>query len=144
MKQHVTLEPASSVSGAGDSSGRSGGFQAARYPKNSHTESTNISYNMTTTVTGTETSDSGYQQNNVCVHAQPNKSSGLMACFDSQMNQNGSNRSKGFKANNNKLSVMMYMPGIGAIDRPEIFYTNTPNTVGSFLPGFELRKRSNR
>lgn len=145
-QQHVTLEPASSVSGTGDSSGR---FQSAatRYAKNSHTDSTNVSYNMPTTVTGTETSDSGgvAYANNVCVHGQPARGSGLAACFDQQMN-----RSKGFRTGNNKLSVMMFMPGIAAAamhDRqiqPELYYAATGLPSSSFLgPGIELRKRSN-
>lgn len=145
-QQHVTLEPASSVSGTGDSSGR---FQSAatRYAKNSHTDSTNVSYAMPTTVTGTETSDSGgaAYANNVCVHGQPARTSGLAACFDQQMN-----RSKGLHAANNKLSVMMFMPGIAAAamhDRqiqPELYYAAAGLPSSSFLgPGVELRKRSN-
>ena len=145
-QQHVTLEPASSVSGTGDSSGR---FQSAatRYAKNSHTDSTNVSYAMPTTVTGTETSDSGgaAYANNVCVHGQPARTSGLAACFDQQMH-----RSKGLHAANNKLSVMMFMPGIAAAamhDRqiqPELYYAAAGLPSSSFLgPGVELRKRSN-
>ena len=145
-QQHVTLEPASSVSGTGDSSGR---FQSAatRYAKNSHTDSTNVSYNMPTTVTGTETSDSGgaAYANNVCVHGQPARTSGLAACFDQQLS-----RSKGLRTANNKLSVMMFMPGIAAAamhDRqiqPELYYAAAALPSSACLgPGVELRKRSN-
>lgn len=139
---HVTLEPASSVSNTGDSSGCRYQSNVRCYTKNSHTDSTNISYNMPTNLTVTETSDSGYQNSNVCVHTQPNRSTGLAACFDSELNQAITNKSKGFKTNN-KLSVMMLMPGIAAIERPELYYASTAasNTIG--IPGFELRKRSN-
>ena len=142
-KQHVTLEPASSVSGTGDSSGRFQSAQSTRYAKNSHTDSTNVP----TTVTGTETSDSGGvgYANNVCVHGQPARTSGLAACFDQQMN-----RSKAFRTTNNKLSVMMFMPGIAAAamhDRqiqPELYYAAAGLPSSSCLaPGVELRKRSN-
>ena len=145
-KQHVTLEPASSVSATGDSSGRFQSAQSARYAKNSHTDSTNVSYNMPTTVTGTETSDSGGvgYANNVCVHGQPARTSGLASCFDQQMN-----RAKGLRTNN-KLSVMMFMPGIAAAamhDRqiqPELYYAAAGLPSSSCLaPGVELRKRSN-
>lgn len=99
---------------------------------------------MPTTLTGTETSDSGYQNSggggNVCVHAQPNRG-GLAACFDAQMSQAAANRSKGFKTSN-KLSVMMLMPGIAAaFDRPELYYTAAGGSANTL--GFELRKRSN-
>lgn len=143
-QQQITLEPVSSVSGAGDSSQQSRFQSAARaYAKNSHTDSTNISYNMPTTATGTETSDSGYQ-NNVCIHhAQPNRS-GLAACFEQQMY-----KSKGFRAipaTTNKLSVMMLMPGIAAaeIDRSELYHAAASNiATESSISGFRLRKRSN-
>ena len=140
-QQHVTLEPASSVSNTGDSSGK---FHqsATRYAKNSHTDSTNISYNMPTTVTCTETSDSGggcVYQNNVCV--QSNKTSGLAACFQEHMNRSkGGFKTAATTTNNNKLNVMMLMPGMAAaaIDRSELYYVAQG---GSSC--FELRKRSN-